>query len=142
MRRVHVLWALALVMVTPVVSGWGVGDLSEEVDPRYADYAIRPLGLSPGVERGLGMAAAGVAVVAGGALVLATRRRQIDRRWWAAIVPLLLIGVYCGVSYRVVTAAVIGANIGAGMMFLLAPFVLIPLAGWSVAAAARTHCRD
>lgn len=132
MRRVHApMAAVAVTLATPFVAWWTIGDLSEEVDRRHADYFLRPPQLGERVELGVGL---GASVVAGASLVvlaMATRRRSIERRWWAVLVPLLVVGAFCGLAYRVMTAAVIGANIGAGMVVLFGPVLVVPALAWS-----------
>lgn len=125
-RRAQVVPGVALVVAAPVVAWWGVGDLSEDVDPNHADYAMRPPPLSGSAELCLGAAASVVALVALAALAVATRRGLVARRWWGFVLPLVAIGVFAGIGYRVMTAAVIGANIGAGLVIVFSPFVVIP----------------
>jgi hypothetical protein len=49
------------------------------------------------------------------------------------LVPWWVLAVYLGLGYRIVTAGVIGANIGGGL-FVLTSFVVVPVAiGSSVA---------
>lgn len=72
-----------------------------------------------------------LAVVAG--VVLATSlvvllspagRRTVRRCDIAVAGPLVLAGLYTGFTYRVATAAVGGANIGAGLLFMLGVVVV------------------
>lgn len=131
MRRAHVLAGVALVVAAPVVAWWGVGDLSEDVDPKYADYAMRPPHLSGSAELGLGAGALVLALAAVAVLVVATRRGLVAGQWWGFVLPLVAIGAFAGIGYRVVTAAVVGANIGAGLVILFAPFLIVPALGFS-----------
>jgi hypothetical protein len=117
---------VAATLATPVVAWWATGDFSENIDPRRADYFLPPLPLGERVELGLGL---GASVVAGASLVVlavATRRRSVDRTWWAVLVPLLVVGAFCGWAYRVMSAAVSGANIGAGFLLMVGPFLVVP----------------
>jgi hypothetical protein len=77
-------------------------------------------------------AGAGSLVVGTVAVVVlgwATVRRVLDIRWWAVLVPLIAAGFIAGAGWRVMTAGVAGANIGAGFVVLLGgPVVLVLLA--------------
>jgi hypothetical protein len=118
--------AVAVTLMTPVVAWWAIGDRSETVDRRHADYFLPPLPLGESVELGLGL---GASIVAGASLVVlavATGRRSIDRRWWSVLVPLLVVGVFGGWALRIMTAAVSGANIGAGFLMLFGPVLVVP----------------
>jgi uncharacterized membrane protein YfcA len=116
---------IGLVLVTPVVTWWAVGDLSEDVtDP---DYLFHPLPLGPGAELAIGLAATVVALGAVVVLAVAARRRQVDRRWLAVLGPLLAAGALCGFGWRILTAGVGGANIGGGMVLLFGPWIVLGL---------------
>lgn len=58
-------------------------------------------------------------------LVPASLRREIAGRHVRVTVALLLAGLYAAFTYRVATAAVGGANIGAGLLFMLGA-ILVP----------------
>lgn len=137
-RRINANWVvrlagLCLVIGVPVVTWWLVGDLSTAsvaVDP---DYAVRPLPVSPVTERSVGIASLAIAVGAVAVLTWATRRRALDRRWWTVLVLLVAAGGVVGLGWRILTAGVIGANIGAGLFIvvggpLVAALVLFALA--------------
>ena len=129
----------ALVVATPVVTWWVSGDLSEGVhDP---DYMVRPLPLSRVAETAIGTTAAAIALAALVVVVRSARRHEVDRRWLAVLGPLVAAGVVCGFGWRVVTAGVIGANIGGGMVMLFAPWVVL---GLVIAAAVQGYglCRE
>jgi hypothetical protein len=136
-RQGLLLAAVACVLATPVAAWWLTGDLSEPLPPGTApDHLIRPPSMDPPVERVVGL---GSVAVAGGTLALllrASRYRWFDRRWWAALLPAMGVGALAGLGCRVATAAVIGANIGAGLMLMLAgPLVallLLWIVSWSV----------
>ena len=56
------------------------------------------------------------------------RRGELDRRWWEVPAPLMLAGVVVGVGWRVLTAGVLGVDVGAGPTMLFgAPVVAGPL---------------
>lgn len=105
-----------------LASIWLIGDLSYDgpVDGGL-DYAARPVEVAPAT-----IATAGAVAVLAllGAAVLTGRSR--GGRW--VLAALTAAGAAIGLLYRVVTAGVIGANIGAGLaFFLILPLVLILL---------------
>jgi hypothetical protein len=116
MRRTLALAAVVLiVLLSPVTVWWIVGDQTETwiEDP---DYAFRPLPLSAAQEAAAGWGSLAASLAAAGVVVVALRRHELDARVVRAAVPLLLAGGFCGVGWRVMTAGVIGANIGAGLV--------------------------
>ncbi|WP_207892098.1 hypothetical protein [Streptacidiphilus pinicola] len=70
------------------------------------------------MELALGLAALGV-VLGCGAMLLSAPRGAFNSRWWWVILPLVAAGTVIGFGERVLTAGVIGANIGAGLVILL-----------------------
>jgi len=93
------------------------------------DYGFRPWPISPAAARAAGIASAAVAAVSVMVLAWATLRRLLDARWWAVLVPLPAAGFIAGARWRVMTAGVIGSNIGAGFVTIFGgPLVLALLA--------------
>jgi hypothetical protein len=138
-RRAQAATAI-LLLATPVSAWWSIGDLSENIDKEQADYAFQPPHLSGPIQLALGAGALVLAVGALAVLLDATRRRVIDVRWWGVIGPFVAFGIYAGFAYRVMTAAVGGANIGAGMVIFAAPTVLltsIAISAWNGRALQR-----
>ncbi|MEO3801161.1 hypothetical protein [Nonomuraea sp. B1E8] len=128
--------AAGCALAVPVAVWWLVGDLSADVPPGTAlDHLISPPGLGPWAERAVGLGALVVAGVTAALLVRASRRRRFDRRWWAALIPVLVAGAVVGAGWRVVTAGTVGANIGAGLTIMLGgalvALLLLWAAGWS-----------
>ncbi|MFH9014838.1 hypothetical protein ACH4C6_26095 [Streptomyces sp. NPDC017943] len=97
------------------------------------DYAFQPWGVGDGVAAVVG----GIALVgvAAGAVVLmrGARRGVLDPRWWSVVGPLVVVGLMAGVGWRVLTAGVVGANIGAGLLLVLGAPVAAGLVVWAVA---------
>lgn len=142
MRRAHAVAGVVLVTATPVATWWVVGDQSEDVDPANADYVLTPPSVSGSVELALGAGACVLVVTATVALAVASMRGRLGRRWWGFLAPLVVIGMFVGASYRVMTAAVIGANIGAGMVILVGPpLILVALAVSAHSWRALTRAR-
>jgi hypothetical protein len=130
--------AATLVVAVPVAV-WGLWGQQDAAGfrPSELDYAYRPPRLPAGLDTWLGIAALLVMVVAGAVLVQATRRRRLAAHWWGVLVPLMLAGAAVGVGERVLTAGVIGANIGAGLaVFLMGPAIAALLI-WSAARTVR-----
>jgi hypothetical protein len=126
------LTALALLIASPVAVWWYAGDQTEVPDELNPDYAVRPMEISPAVENTVGIAA-GVTVLVG--LLFAawmTARHRDQRAWWSVILPVLTAGYLVGSGWRVVTAGVIGANIGAGMVFMWGGPAVVCLLIWAI----------
>ncbi|HAS09147.1 MAG TPA: hypothetical protein DCS55_01295 [Acidimicrobiaceae bacterium] len=64
----------------------------------------------------------------------ACRRADLSVAW-----PLLVAALYVGVTYKVATAAVSGANIGAGLLFMLGVVTVPPLLALAGFNAVRTN---
>lgn len=135
-RWVVVAAALGLVLTVPVATWWLAGDLSTVPVSAGRDYAFRPWPIGPAVARaaGAGSLAAGIVTVA--VLAWATARRVLDIRWWAVLLPLAAAGFIAGAGWRVMTAGVIGTNIGAGFVVFFGGPVVLVLLVWALAFAA------
>lgn len=146
-RRPTAWWArvaaVVVIVTIPVATWWLVGPnpgneigSDPELRPDDYDYLFHPPAIDADVERFVGIAAVVGVVVSLGALVFAARRRQIDRRWRGPILIVCAVAVIVGVAERVMTAAVVGANIGGGFFLLFGtPTVLFLLAAsiiWSI----------
>ncbi len=77
-------------------------------------------------------------VVAGTAAIGWSWRRDPPRPGFLSVLVLLVaVGALLGLAWRVVTAGVIGANIGAGVMLLFAPPAVLVLIAFAAVAAWR-----
>ncbi len=96
---------------------------TSHVSPVDADYMYRPLGWSPAARTAVGVAALVVVI---GATAVVLRCPSISRLARPGVfVPLASASAFLGVAYNVVTAPVIGANIGGGLMVMITgPFVI------------------
>jgi len=137
-REAGVRWlvlaaAVVLVLAVPVAAWWLIGDryssLSVGPDP---GWVVRPFPVSPAAERTAGRGSLPAAVVAAAWLTWASLRHGFDLRWWSVIGPLVLAGIVVGFGWRVLTARVAGANIGAGCLILSGGPVVAALLGWAV----------
>lgn len=100
---------------------------------------LTPDGSGPGGGAALGQLAGVAAVVVLAwsvvTLAVATRRGRLDRRWWTVLALLGVVAAGCGVFWRVATATVIGANIGAGLLIVLGgPVALVLLVAAALVA--------
>ncbi|MGH3738376.1 MAG: hypothetical protein ACRDT6_22635 [Micromonosporaceae bacterium] len=129
-HRPPLLAAAALLLAVPVATWWLVGDLSEVPESADPDYLVRPWQLGA-LEPVLGALGLTVVLLTGAWLV--RRAHRFDQRWWLVWCALLLAGLVVGFGWRVVTAASIGANIGAGLVLLFGTPFLGVLLLWSVA---------
>ncbi|MFC6022024.1 hypothetical protein ACFP2T_38405 [Plantactinospora solaniradicis] len=136
-----VLAVAVLVIATPVATWWLVGDRSTVPAGAVPDYAFQPWDVNPGVAHAAGIGSVVAALVALLVLGRATGRNRLDPRWWGVFVPLLAAGVTVGFGWRVMTAGVIGANIGAGLMILLGGPVVAALLIGAIAYAIRLSLR-
>jgi hypothetical protein len=127
-----------VVAATPVATWWLVGDLSEEPGisgQPPTDHMIPPPQLGETVETFLGVSAVLAAALALVALAVAAWRGAVAPRRWRVVAPLVLAGVYCGFAWRVMTAAVHGANIGGGMMLMFGVVFVPAMAAIAVGQA-------
>ncbi len=128
----EVLLGLLLALSVAVVVWWLVGPMT--IDLPDPDVAVRAPELGATVERVIGLAALVVAVMS--SFLLLRSGSAIDRRWWPVLAVLLLTAAFLAYGWRVLTAEVIGANIGAGLFLLVGlPLAAIALIGVVVRAA-------
>jgi len=132
-RWVALSAAAGLVLAFPVATWWLVGDLSTVPASEHPDFAFRPFDISRGTERAAGLASALLAAVMLLMLVWFTVRHLFDARWWTVLVPLMAAGFIAGAGWRVMTAGVIGANIGAGFVIMVGGPLVAALLVWAVA---------
>ena len=134
------LAAAGLLMATPVATwrlagpnpGNEIGS-DPTLRPDDYDYLFHPPEIDPTLERVVGIVAFIVLFSALITLVFAHRTGRLDRRWWAPILALALAGAIVGAGERVTTAAVVGANIGGGMVLLFGvPIVLVLILGSAI----------
>jgi hypothetical protein len=133
-RMVDQLRVAAVCVSVPALAmatAWWIGDLSESlVDP---DFMFRPVDLSPGASRALGLTATAICIAGLVSGVQLARSGGRGRRLVAVLVPLWALAAYLGFGYRITTAGVTGANIGGGL-FMLTSFVVLPLAAGATVA--------
>jgi hypothetical protein len=135
-RRAQAGAALAtgLLSVAAGAIAWSIGvALANDIsDP---DYLVAPI---EAVERARWLILA-LAMVVGGACTVALVR--MSRRGVtvkpAVVAPVVGIGVAVGGGYSVLTAPVIGANIGGGMVMMALPIAVVFLAVAAIRAARR-----
>lgn len=132
MRQLATVASVLIVLAVPVVTWWLLGDQST-ASPDNADYVLRPpFRFSSRVTRALGTGALAVTVAAAALLIAASASHSFDLRWWSVVGPLLMLGILLGLGWRVLTAGVIGANIGAGLFVFVAGPVILALVGWVI----------
>ncbi len=109
--------SVILVLAATVATWYLVGDQST-TSPEHADYVIRPVRMSRRLERVIGMGGLLLAMLAAAVLTWASVRHTFDLRWWLVIGPATATGALVGLAWRIFTAGVIGANIGAGCLLM------------------------
>ncbi len=119
-----VVASIAMVLATPVLTWWLIGDVSE---PGGADYIIRPPSIDPVLGALLGWGS--LLIVVGASHILWRRSipLPIHKGWWRVLARLLAAGVLFAAGARIITAATVGANIGGGGLMMIGPFVLLYL---------------
>jgi hypothetical protein len=129
--------SLLAIVATPPAAYFAIGDQSTVGPAMDPDFAFRPPSWSPALVRLVGLVALVAFVVAVGVLVRQHRRSPILRATLIVDALLIVAGVIVAGGYRVATAGVIGANIGAGIVILFGtPFV----AGLVNAAGVVAYC--
>ncbi len=131
------LGALGLIVAVPVLTWWLIGanpgseyGSDPTLRPDDYDFMFHQPPIDPSVEQTVGITALVIVVAAVVALLVAARAGRLDRRWWGPIIAMSVAGVVVAVAERVMTAAVVGANIGGGFMLLFGtPFVLVLMGG-------------
>ncbi|GGY22236.1 hypothetical protein GCM10010384_31250 [Streptomyces djakartensis] len=124
---------VALVLGVPVAA-WGLmGQQNAEGLPASElDHAYQPWGVGDGVAAAAGGVALVLAVAGAAALVRGARHGDLDRRWWGVLGPLVVVGLMAGVGLRILTAGVVGANIGAGLLIMFGSPVAAALVLWAL----------
>jgi predicted neutral ceramidase superfamily lipid hydrolase len=131
---------LAVALLTAVLAlaaaaiAWSLG-VALANDITDADYMIEPIEAWVGA-RSLILAVALVVGVASAVALVRLARSGVEVKP-GAVAPVVGIGVAIGAGYSVVTAPVIGANIGGGMVMMALPVAVVFLAVAAVRAARR-----
>jgi hypothetical protein len=123
---VKFLAGLAPVLASPIITYALMGDQSSTKDPN-PDYFLHPPSISPSTVTTIALIATVFALMGFGVLVPRWNEGSLHAAWKRVVVCLVICGILVGGFYRVATAAVIGANIGAGVMVLFAGPALLAL---------------
>ncbi len=103
--------------------------------PADADYFLRPI---EGLVQQWRLVTVVASVVNLGVILMMQRlRRRGSVIELGIVLPVMLAGGFLGVLYATLTAPVVGANIGAGLALMAAPFVLVALGVWFVVSLRR-----
>jgi hypothetical protein len=116
---------------------WAVGDLSVRPGSDRLDYLVRPPQLPASAELAVGLAAAVLVVLTAVVVLAPASTLRHDARWWSVLGPLVVGGAFAGVSWRIVTAGNYGANIGGGLLLLIAAPLTVALVVWTVARSVQ-----
>ncbi|WP_347726959.1 hypothetical protein [Streptomyces sp. CAU 1734] len=138
MHRTNIMAGAGLVLAAPVAL-WGLMGRqdAEGFKPSELDYYMEPWRATEGWDTALGVAA--LLVTAGCAFLLsrAGRRGAMDPRHWQVLLPLVAAGLIAAMGLRVLTAGVIGANIGAGLFLMTGPPLIAGLLLWALVQTVR-----
>lgn len=123
----------AVALAVAALTWWWVGDLSSSVArPPDRDYLAGPYSVSPRAEWAVGLVAVALGVAGARNVLLRTRRDLVPAgRWLRAAFPALIAAFVAAAGWRTVTAGGDGANIGGGVVLLIAPVLLSVLLGVS-----------
>ena len=106
-----------------------------EGTPADADYFLSPI---EGLVQRRWLVFMVACLLNTGVVLMAQRLRRRGTVTEVGIVlPVMLAGGFLGALYATLTAPVVGANIGAGLALMAAPFVLAALAVWFVVSLRR-----
>ncbi|MGA5896538.1 hypothetical protein [Streptomyces venetus] len=132
-KRGMISSAVALVLAVPVAA-WGLmgQQNAEGVPASELDHAYQPWGVGDGTAAVIGAVALVLAAAGATVLVRGARGGDLDRRWWGVLGPLVVVGLVAGVGWRILTAGVIGANIGAGLLIMLGTPIVAALLLWAL----------
>ncbi|MCH0562095.1 MULTISPECIES: hypothetical protein [unclassified Streptomyces] len=133
-KRGTQLSAAVLLVAAVPVAVWGLmgQQNAQGLPPSELDHAFRPPDVSDGTAAVLGAVAVVLGVLGAALLLRAGPHGGLDSRWWAVLGPLMVAGALAGVGLRVLTAGVIGANIGAGLVILAGGPVIGGLLLWAL----------
>lgn len=120
----------------PIAVARVVGETTiTDVDPRFVEYVVRPPDIPVGVELALGSLSAVLVGAATAALAWSWSREPPEPGFLSVLLPLVALGAILGFGWRVMTAAVIGANIGAVLLVVFGSPVVLGLVIWAGVAA-------
>ncbi len=129
---------IGTLLALPAAVWWIIGDQTDSsIAGDSLDHMLEPLPLSGNVELGVGVAAVAVVVACSVVLVVRAHRQAWDRLWLGPLAAAASAAVITGYGCRVVTAGVIGANIGAGLAFFVIPPLVLILLVTAVVLAVR-----
>jgi hypothetical protein len=126
----------AFAVVNAAVAWWWIGPQGSVPAGSTADYAVQPPEFPPGLEAATGVFALLLTIATVAVLGWATATRRLSARWWVVVPAVAAAGWTIGLIGRTMTAAVIGANIGAGLAVLVLGPIVVALLLWSAGWAA------
>ena len=132
------LAGLMPVVAAPIITYALMGDQSSTNDPN-PNYFIKPLAVSPSTVTTVASIATAMAMLGLAVLIPRWKTGTVHPAWKRVVVCLVLCGILLGGFYRVATAAVLGANIGAGVMVLFAGPAFLALLAGAVFSAIRAR---
>ncbi|MFE1772855.1 hypothetical protein [Streptomyces sp. NPDC059008] len=143
MHKLHTSASVVLVAAVPVAT-WGLMGRQDAAgySPSELDHAVQPLPLAESLETSLGVLSLVLAVVTAALLARASRGESFDRGRWTVLLPLIVAGLIVGAGWRVLTAGVVGANIGAGFFVWAGGPVTAALLFWALFVGLKHHNGD
>lgn len=105
-----------MIATTPVIAFWAIGDQSLPGDENDLDYLVR-LSVSTTTIVTIGLAST-LIFATGAAHLVVNRRPSPNPRATQLVALLMLVGLLLAFGCRILTAGVIGANIGGGLFVM------------------------
>jgi hypothetical protein len=130
---VGALAGIVAVIATPIAAWWLIGDQTFTGGRRdNLDYMYRAPHLSGRIATLAGAVALAAVVTGAAVLYMEARRRRVDSRWLGVVMLLMVSGVVLAGMDRIVTAGVVGANIGGGFAIFFGAPTVVAFAVWAV----------
>jgi hypothetical protein len=139
-RRAHQwLPTAGITLATPFLVWFAIGE-----PPTYASYTFGPYHVGPESGYVVGGAAALIAALSLGVLVIRAQQGVVERRSWAIVATLALAGALGAAGWRVGTSSYSGADIGGPVVLFFDPLLiagLLVVAVWLAGGQGRWRLR-
>ncbi len=129
----------AVALAAPLVLLTLPGNWLDEDAPGALDRNVEPPHVPAALQAGVGLLTGAALLAALAVLASPAGRSGTCVEDVRVAVPLLIAAVYMAFGYRVATAAVTGANIGAGLLFMMGVVVVPTLLAFAAHAALRAR---
>jgi hypothetical protein len=114
-----------------------VGDISESFERDTPDSMVRPWRALTENDSAVGLVAGLILLGVAVGVILTFRAHRLTAGQLVWLGAGALLGAWAGLAYRVMTAEVVGANIGGGMVLIATPVIFAVIVGLSSVMARR-----